>query len=122
MPQNNPPEPLDNSTEAYDPTFAGLAKIFFFIDFAFLCLVEARVIHGLWFRHGVSSGAFAMYLVPIAVLFSGLMALASLMAVRGLSRKWRIHPTATGRIEQIISLVVFAAYVAMLELAEIAFH
>jgi|SRR5580658_5101115 hypothetical protein len=122
MPQNNPQEPLDNSGDAYDPTFDGYAKLFFVLDFAYLCLVEARVIRGLWFTHRASSDTFDMFFVPIIVLFPGLMALVALVAVRMLSRKGGIQPTAAGRIRHLISVVVFAAYLAIQELARFAFR
>jgi hypothetical protein len=122
MTQNDSAEPLDNSTEAYDPTFDGLAKIFLFIDFCFLCLVEARVIRGLWFTHGAPHDTFAMFSVPIAVLFPGLMAFAARLAVRRLSMKGEIQPTAAGRVQQLISGLALMAYVAMLQLAELAFR
>lgn len=122
MPQNAPTETLDNSTEAYDPTFAGLAKLWFFIDLCYLILVEARVISGLWFGHRSPPDTFAKYSVPIFVLFPGLMALAALLAVRRLSRKGQIQPTAAGRIAQIISGLVFTAYLAIYELARFAFR
>jgi hypothetical protein len=122
MPQNNPPEPLDNSTEAYDPTFDGLANVFLFISLGFLCLVEARVIRGLWFTHRAPSDTFDMFFIPISVLFPGLMALVARLAVRRLLKKGKVQPTAAGRVQYIISLLAFAAYVSMQQVANLAFR
>jgi hypothetical protein len=122
MPQNNPAETLDSAGEAYDPTFDGYAKLFLVLDFVYLCLVEARVIRGLWFTHRVSSDTFDMFFVPISALFPGLMALAALVCVRWLSRKGEIQPTAAGRVRHLISVVVFGAYLAIQELARFAFR
>jgi hypothetical protein len=122
MPTNNPAVTSDDAGEAYDPTFTGYAKLWFFIDLCYLCLVEEKVIHGLWFTHRASSDTFDMFFVPIIVLLPGLMALAALLAVRRLSKKGEIQPTAAGRVQQIISLLAFAAYLAMQELARTAFR
>jgi hypothetical protein len=122
MQQNHTVETLDSSGDAYDPTFRGYATLWFALDLCFLCLVEARVIRGLWLAHWASFDAFERCSVPIFVLFPGLMALAALVAVRRLSGKGKIEPSATGKIEHIIGALVFAAYLALQELTTIAFR
>jgi hypothetical protein len=121
MTQANFPESFDNSGDAYDPAFDALAKLYLFIGFGFLCLVEWNVIHGLWFTHR-SSDTFDMFSLPLIVLLPSVMALAAILAVRKLSRKGQIQPTAAGRVAQIIGGLVFIAYLVMLRLAEIAFR
>ena len=122
MPVNNLAETPDVSKDAYDPTFSGYAKLWFCLDFVLLCLVEVTVIRRLWFGHGPPPDIFEMFFTPITVLFPGLIALLALIAVRKISRKWRIHPTATGHIEHIISVLVFAAYLTIQDLARFAFR
>ena len=104
MPENKPPEPLDDSGDAYDPTFEWLANVFLFISLGFLCLVEARVIRGLWLTHRASSDTFDRFYIPISVLFPGLMTLAARLAVRRLSKKGEIQPTAAGRVLSLIHI------------------
>jgi hypothetical protein len=122
MSQNNPVEPLDNSTEAYDPTFTGYATFFFFIDFLFLCFLEVDVIGGMWFKHAASYDTYTKFSVPIFLLLPYVLALAAAFAVRKLSRKGQIQRTAAGRIQYTIGVLVLVSYVAMQELARVAFR
>jgi hypothetical protein len=122
MSTNNLAVNSDDADEAYDPTFRGYATLWFVLDLCFLCLVEARVIRGVWFTQRASSDIFDMFIIPIAVLLPGLMALVALVAIRRLSNKGKIEPTAAGKIEHIIGVLVFAAYLALQEMTIIAFH
>jgi hypothetical protein len=122
MPQNNPPEPLDNPKDAWDPSFGLASKLLLFVALGTMCLVEVMVIRGLWFTHGAPPDTFAMYSIPIFVLFPGLTALLARMTVRSLLRKGEIQPTAAGRVQQIVSVSTLMTYLAIQSLARIAFR
>jgi len=122
MPFNKFSDPLSDPTESSGFSFDWGAKASLAIGFVFLCLVEARVIRGLWFTHGTPPDTFVRFEIPIFVLFPFLMALAARMTVRRLSNVGEIQPSVIARIQYAISIVVFMAYMVMLQLSEIAFR
>jgi hypothetical protein len=122
MPLINPARTFDNPKDAWDPSFGLASKLLLFVALGTMCLLEATVIRGLWFKHRASSDIFDQFYIPILVLFPSLMALVARLAVRRLSKKGEIQPTAAGRIQQIIGVLTLMAYLAMLQLANIAFH
>jgi hypothetical protein len=122
MPYNKLWDRLNPPGEPSGFSFEWGAKVFLVIDFVFLCLVEADVIRGLWFRHEPSSDTFAKFEIPIFVLFPFLLALAARMTIRRLSTVGEVHRSVTARIQYGISFMPFMAYMAMLQLAKIAFR
>jgi hypothetical protein len=122
MPYNKLWDPLNPPNGSSNFSFEWGAKIILFIGFGFLCLVETWVIHGLWFRDGVSSDTFAKFEIPIFVLFPFLLALAARMTVRKLSKVGEVQPSVSARVQYVISFMPFMAYMAMLQLAKIAFR
>src|ERR1700722_11521174 len=122
MPYNTLGDPLNPPSGTSVTPFEWYAKVFLVIDFVFLSLVEATVIPGLWFKHKASSDTFSMYSIPIFVLFPYVLAFAARMTVRRLAIVGEVQPSVTARVQYIISSMLFIAYFAMFQLAEIAFR
>jgi uncharacterized membrane protein YccF (DUF307 family) len=85
-------------------------------------MVEETVIRGLWFGRGSASDTYSKFSVPIFVLLPYGMAIAAAFAVRKLTRKGQIERTTAGRIQHTMAFLVFGAYLALQELARVAFH
>ena len=115
-------DPLNPPGEPSGFSFEWGAKAFLIIDFVFLCLVEAHVIRGLWFRHGATTDTLDKFEIPIFVLLPSLMALAALITIRKLAKAGEVKPSVPARIQYVISIMLLMVYLAMLQLAKIAFH
>lgn len=122
MTQADSADPLEIPKGTSDPSYGWGANAFLVFGFIFLCLVEARVIRGLWFREGVSFDTFAKFEIPIFVLFPSLLALAARMTVWKLSKVGEVQRSVTARVQYVVSFMPFMAYMAMLQLAKIAFR
>jgi hypothetical protein len=122
MPNNKLSDPLSPLTEYSRLSVEWGAKIFLVFDFVFLCIVEAHVIRGLWFRHGATTDTLDKFEIPIFVLLPSLMALAALITIRKLAKAGEVKPSVPARIQYVISIMLLMVYLAMLQLAKIAFH
>jgi hypothetical protein len=122
MPYNKLWDPLNPPGEISGFSFDWGAKVFLAFDFVFLCLVEADVIRGLWFRHGATADTFVKFEIPIFVLLPSLMALAALITIGKLAKAGEVKPSVPARIQYVISIMLLMANLAMLELAKIAFR
>jgi hypothetical protein len=122
MPDNKLLDPLNVPEEPSGFSFEWGGKVFLVFDFVFLCLVEAHVIRGLWFGHGTTTDAFDKFEIPVFVLLPSLMALAALITIRKLAKAGEVKPSVPARIRYVISTMLLLVYLAMLELAKIAFR
>ncbi len=86
-----------------------------------MCLSEAFMIRGLWFRPWPSSHRMRGFDLPFLAWIPGFGAVLLKIAIRNRLRSGEISASMAGYLDSGLSILLLLAYLLMTRLAEIAF-
>jgi hypothetical protein len=119
--EQEPTEPWGETTSPNAEFIRVMTNVAFWVAALLICLCEAIVIHGLWFKPQLSLSAAKLYLIPLGVFVPGFFGFAVRLAIKGYSKRGQISLRAAQEIDSsVVALLVFA-YISLLDLAPIAF-
>ena len=100
---------------------AGFSTALFISALLCLCLSEAFMIRGLWFRPRPPVHRLRGFDLPFLAWIPGLGAFMLKLAVRSRRRKGEIRPSFARYLDSGVSILVLMTYLLITRLAEIAF-
>jgi hypothetical protein len=86
-----------------------------------LCAFEAIVIHGLWFKPQPHITTVRLFTITSKVMLPGFLGLVMLFWIGKISKIGHISLTAAAGLKLILSVLLAFVYIALLDIADIAF-
>jgi hypothetical protein len=120
--EQEPTEPWGELIEPWGPVSRNMQRHGFWVGaLIFMCISEALVIHGLWFNSRRSFSNEKLFFVPLYVLLPCLMGFATRVGIGKGSKTGQISLPAAASLNIGLGVLLMITYMAILELAGIAF-
>ncbi|WP_348264472.1 hypothetical protein P8935_08045 [Telmatobacter sp. DSM 110680] len=99
-----------------------LSTTLFVATLCCICLAEAFMIRGLWFRPSPVFHRLRGFDLPFLVWIPAIGAFSFLQFIRRHTREGRISPALASNVSTCLALLILFAYLLITRFAQIAFH
>ncbi len=119
--EQEPTEPWGELIEPWGPVSRKLPAALFVGALLFMCLCEAIVIHGAWFKPRPPLTTIKRLDLAIYVLLPGFLAFIMRVVISRQSRVGQISLPAAAMLKNWLSVLLMFTYLALLEFVSLAF-
>jgi len=116
-----PPEASERPAGPRSEFIAIASSIAFWLALLMMCICEAVVIHGLWFKRMPPVSTAKLFTYPTSILIPGLLGLALRAMIKKKAGMGELSPRIVTSLDQLLSILILFTYIAMLNLAGLAF-
>jgi len=119
--EQEPTEPWGERTDTLVPRNLIGSPFFFVFALLFMCISEGLVVHGLWFSANPHFSVLKRLKLPLVVMMPGLMGFVLFGYVAKMSKVGQVSLSAAAQLKFSLGMMLMIVYLAILDLAEIAF-